>query len=178
MVNLRHAKKAQALASDLDYRNRLHEYTVVPEDMKTKWAKKAYGLQSDVSWYALCLCITKLFFRIWHSYFTWTLLDLRYDVLKCLQNVFWNWQVCTCSHANIVPVSPMLINVLFPQQLQYRSDLMWMKGVGCITEGSLNIQHAKNVGDLVSEVSRMLSLVSVVCLEAYVCLFHCIMWNR
>uniref|UniRef100_A0A8B9BLX9 Nebulin related anchoring protein n=1 Tax=Anser brachyrhynchus TaxID=132585 RepID=A0A8B9BLX9_9AVES len=35
--------------------------------------------------------------------------------------------------------------------LQYRSDLMWMKGVGCITEGSLNIQHAKNVGDLVSE---------------------------
>lgn len=49
MVNLRHAKKAQALASDLDYRNRLHEYTVVPEDMKTKWAKKAYGLQSDVS---------------------------------------------------------------------------------------------------------------------------------
>uniref|UniRef100_U3J1M5 Nebulin related anchoring protein n=1 Tax=Anas platyrhynchos platyrhynchos TaxID=8840 RepID=U3J1M5_ANAPP len=82
MVNLRHAKKAQALASDLDYRKRLHEYTVVPEDMKTKWAKKAYGLQSD---------------------------------------------------------------------LQYRSDLMWMKGVGCITEGSLNIQHAKNVGDLVSE---------------------------
>uniref|UniRef100_A0A8C3BED2 Nebulin related anchoring protein n=1 Tax=Cairina moschata TaxID=8855 RepID=A0A8C3BED2_CAIMO len=82
MVNLRHAKKAQALASDLDYRNRLHEYTVVPEDMKTKWAKKAYGLQSD---------------------------------------------------------------------LQYRSDLMWMKGVGCITERSLNIQHAKNVGDLVSE---------------------------
>ena len=48
MINLRHAKKAQALASDLDYRKRLHEYTVVPEDMKTKWAKKAYGLQSDV----------------------------------------------------------------------------------------------------------------------------------
>ncbi|OXB82351.1 UNVERIFIED_CONTAM: hypothetical protein H355_009276 [Colinus virginianus] len=47
MVNLRHAKKAQALASDLDYRKRLHEYTVVPEDMKTEWAKKAYGLQSD-----------------------------------------------------------------------------------------------------------------------------------
>ncbi|GAB0192021.1 nebulin-related-anchoring protein [Grus japonensis] len=47
MLNLRHAKKAQALASDLDYRKRLHEYTVVPEDMKTKWAKKAYGLQSD-----------------------------------------------------------------------------------------------------------------------------------
>ncbi|KAM8805982.1 nebulin-related-anchoring protein [Eudromia elegans] len=82
MVNLKHAKKAQALASDLDYRKRLHEYTVVPEDMKTKWAKKAYGLQSD---------------------------------------------------------------------LQYRSDLMWMKGVGCISEGSLNIEQAKKAGDLISE---------------------------
>uniref|UniRef100_A0A8C0IFZ8 Nebulin related anchoring protein n=1 Tax=Bubo bubo TaxID=30461 RepID=A0A8C0IFZ8_BUBBB len=82
MINLRHAKKAQALASDLDYRKRLHEYTVVPEDMKTRWAKKAYGLQSD---------------------------------------------------------------------LRYRADLMRMKGAGCITEGSLNIQQAKKAGDLVSE---------------------------
>lgn len=48
MVNIKHAKAAQALASDLDYRRKLHEYTVVPEDMKTTWAKKAYGLQSDV----------------------------------------------------------------------------------------------------------------------------------
>uniref|UniRef100_A0A8C9NSJ2 Nebulin related anchoring protein n=1 Tax=Serinus canaria TaxID=9135 RepID=A0A8C9NSJ2_SERCA len=82
MINLRHAKKAQALASDLDYRTRLHEYTVLPEDMRTKWAKKAYDLQSD---------------------------------------------------------------------LQYRADLTWMKGAGCITEGSLNIQQAKKAGDLVSE---------------------------
>lgn len=49
MVNIRHAKKAQALASDLDYREKLHEYTVLPEDMKTQWAKKASGLQSEVS---------------------------------------------------------------------------------------------------------------------------------
>lgn len=49
MVNISHAKKAQALASDLDYRKKLHKYTVLPEDMKTQWAKKAYGLQSEVS---------------------------------------------------------------------------------------------------------------------------------
>lgn len=49
MVHIKHAKKAQALASDLDYRKKLHEYTVLPEDMKTQWAKKAYGLQSEVS---------------------------------------------------------------------------------------------------------------------------------
>lgn len=53
MVNLRHAKKAQALASDLDYRKKLHDYTVLPEDMKTQWAKKAYGLQSEVSGHQL-----------------------------------------------------------------------------------------------------------------------------
>ncbi|XP_063290438.1 nebulin-related-anchoring protein [Pelobates fuscus] len=56
MVNLTHAKKAQALASDLDYRTKFHEYTILPEDMKVKWAKKAYDLQSelryksDLSW--------------------------------------------------------------------------------------------------------------------------------
>ncbi|XP_048464999.1 nebulin-related-anchoring protein [Rhincodon typus] len=47
MVNLTHAKKAQALASDLNYRKRLHGYTLEPEDMKVKWAKKAYGLQNE-----------------------------------------------------------------------------------------------------------------------------------
>ncbi|KAF6110368.1 nebulin related anchoring protein [Phyllostomus discolor] len=82
MVNIRHAKKAQALASDLDYRKRLHEYTVLPEDMKTQWAKKAYGLQSE---------------------------------------------------------------------LQYKADLAWMKGVGWLTEGSLNLEQAKKAGQLVSE---------------------------
>ncbi|XP_053524432.1 nebulin-related-anchoring protein isoform X5 [Artibeus jamaicensis] len=82
MVNIRHAKKAQALASDLDYRKKLHEYTVLPEDMKTEWAKKAYGLQSE---------------------------------------------------------------------LQYKADLAWMKGVGWLTEGSLNLEQAKKAGQLVSE---------------------------
>ncbi len=48
MVNLSHAKKAQALASDLDYRKKLHDYTVMPDDMKVQQAKKAYQLQSDV----------------------------------------------------------------------------------------------------------------------------------
>ncbi|KAF3827928.1 hypothetical protein GH733_001163 [Mirounga leonina] len=82
MVHIKHAKKAQALASDLDYRTKLHEYTVLPEDMKTQWAKKAYGLQSE---------------------------------------------------------------------LQYKADLAWMKGVGWLTEGSLNLEQAKKVGQLVSE---------------------------
>ncbi|XP_030896217.1 nebulin-related-anchoring protein isoform X12 [Leptonychotes weddellii] len=82
MVHIKHAKKAQALASDLDYRTKLHEYTVLPEDMKTQWAKKAYGLQSE---------------------------------------------------------------------LQYKADLAWMKGVGWLTEGSLNLEQAKRAGQLVSE---------------------------
>ncbi|XP_016001836.2 nebulin-related-anchoring protein isoform X6 [Rousettus aegyptiacus] len=82
MVNIKHAKKAQALASDLDYRKKLHEYTVLPEDMKTQWAKKAYGLQSE---------------------------------------------------------------------LQYKADLAWMKGVGWLMEGSLNLEQAKKAGQLVSE---------------------------
>uniref|UniRef100_A0A673AHS4 Nebulin-related anchoring protein n=1 Tax=Sphaeramia orbicularis TaxID=375764 RepID=A0A673AHS4_9TELE len=47
MINLVTAKNAQALASDQDYRKKLHEYTVLPDDMKVKWAKKAYDLQSE-----------------------------------------------------------------------------------------------------------------------------------
>ncbi|KAK2884741.1 hypothetical protein Q8A73_021215 [Channa argus] len=47
MIHLVTAKNAQALASDQDYRKRLHEYTVLPDDMKVKWAKKAYNLQSE-----------------------------------------------------------------------------------------------------------------------------------
>lgn len=49
MVNLSHAKKAQALASDLEYRKKLHDYTLLSDDMKVQQAKKAYKLQSDVS---------------------------------------------------------------------------------------------------------------------------------
>lgn len=49
MINMSHAKKAQALASDLEYRTKLHEYTVMPDDIKVQQAKKAYALQSDVS---------------------------------------------------------------------------------------------------------------------------------
>lgn len=48
MIHLVAAKNAQTLASDQDYRKRLHEYTVLPDDMKVKWAKKAYELQSEV----------------------------------------------------------------------------------------------------------------------------------
>ncbi|CAL8281825.1 unnamed protein product [Merluccius merluccius] len=47
MINMSHAKKAQALASDLDYRKKLHDYTVMPDDIKVQQAKKAYALQSE-----------------------------------------------------------------------------------------------------------------------------------
>ncbi|KAM3912515.1 LOW QUALITY PROTEIN: nebulin-related-anchoring protein [Leptodactylus fuscus] len=82
MVNITHAKQAQALASDYDYRTKLHEYTLLPEDMKVTWAKKAYDLQNE---------------------------------------------------------------------RQYKSDLTWMKGVGWMAEGSLNVEQAKKAGELVSE---------------------------
>lgn len=48
MMNLTHAKKAQELATEKNYKTFLHEYTILPTDMKVEWAKKAYGLQSDV----------------------------------------------------------------------------------------------------------------------------------
>ncbi|KAL0984539.1 hypothetical protein UPYG_G00142950 [Umbra pygmaea] len=47
MIYLVTAKNAQALASDQDYKKRLHGYTVLPDDMKVQWAKKVYNLQSE-----------------------------------------------------------------------------------------------------------------------------------
>lgn len=48
MVHLVHARKAQALASDHDYRTQCHEFTALPEDLKMAWAKRAHALQSEV----------------------------------------------------------------------------------------------------------------------------------
>ncbi|XP_045294942.1 nebulin-related-anchoring protein isoform X10 [Leopardus geoffroyi] len=47
MVHLVHARKAQALASDHDYRTWCHEFTALPEDLKMSWAKRAHALQSE-----------------------------------------------------------------------------------------------------------------------------------
>ncbi|XP_042816888.1 nebulin-related-anchoring protein isoform X6 [Panthera tigris] len=47
MVHLVHARKAQALASDRDYRTWCHEFTALPEDLKMSWAKRAHALQSE-----------------------------------------------------------------------------------------------------------------------------------
>lgn len=66
MLNISHAKKAQDLATETKYRTFLHEYTTLPTDMNVAWAKKAYGLQSDVSLIVrqqLVLCKRK---RIWN----------------------------------------------------------------------------------------------------------------
>lgn len=48
MLDVVHAKKAQALISDQDYRFTLHNYTVLPDDLKVQAAKRAYELQSEV----------------------------------------------------------------------------------------------------------------------------------
>lgn len=50
MVPLVHARKAQALASDHDYRTQCHEFTALPEDLKMAWAKKVHALQSEVGY--------------------------------------------------------------------------------------------------------------------------------
>lgn len=49
MLDVVHAKKAQALVSDQDYRVTLHHYTSLADDMKVQAAKRAYDLQSEVT---------------------------------------------------------------------------------------------------------------------------------
>lgn len=49
MVSINAAKEGQALASDVDYRQYLHQWSCLPDQNDVIQARKAYDLQSDVS---------------------------------------------------------------------------------------------------------------------------------
>lgn len=51
-----HARKSQAQASDIRYRQHLHNYTCDPQQLNFQHAKQAYKLQSDVSGTFCVLC--------------------------------------------------------------------------------------------------------------------------
>lgn len=48
MIHLVHARKAQALVSEQEYRQLLHQYTALTDDVRLRCAKNAYKLQSEV----------------------------------------------------------------------------------------------------------------------------------
>uniref|UniRef100_A0A8C9APP7 Nebulin n=1 Tax=Prolemur simus TaxID=1328070 RepID=A0A8C9APP7_PROSS len=52
MLQVTQAKKSQAIASDVDYKNILHNYSYPPDSVNVDLAKKAYALQSDVEYKA------------------------------------------------------------------------------------------------------------------------------
>uniref|UniRef100_A0A7M4EMP7 Nebulin n=1 Tax=Crocodylus porosus TaxID=8502 RepID=A0A7M4EMP7_CROPO len=47
MIPVAQAKKAQAIASDVDYKHFLHDYSYPPDSVNMELAKKSYALQSD-----------------------------------------------------------------------------------------------------------------------------------
>ncbi|XP_061410759.1 nebulin-like isoform X2 [Lethenteron reissneri] len=82
MLQVVEAKKAQAMASNVDYKTRLHSYVLPPDYMTGQHARKAYDLQSD----------------------------------------------------NL-----------------YKSDMDWMRGVGWVTSGSVDVEKVKRAGSILSE---------------------------
>lgn len=81
MVHLVHARKAQALASDHDYRTRCHEFTALPEDLKMSWAKRAHALQSEVGGLPPSLGVNLCFFCLSNNPLSLTLPCPNQDLL-------------------------------------------------------------------------------------------------
>lgn len=65
------ARKSQAQASDIGYRQQLHNYTCDPQQLNVQHAKQAYKLQSDVS-----------------GTFVYTLLQLLYSIFELSMEPF------------------------------------------------------------------------------------------
>lgn len=49
MVSVVAAKKAQEMVTDINYRQRLHNYTLLPDAMSVELSKSRMQIQSDVS---------------------------------------------------------------------------------------------------------------------------------
>lgn len=59
MIHLVHARKAQSLVSEQEYRQLLHQYTALTDDVRLQCAKNAYKLQSEVT----AKCPSSRFYR-------------------------------------------------------------------------------------------------------------------
>uniref|UniRef100_A0A452HSJ4 Uncharacterized protein n=1 Tax=Gopherus agassizii TaxID=38772 RepID=A0A452HSJ4_9SAUR len=99
MVSVYAAKEGQLLASDVDYRQYLHQWTCLPDQNDVIQARKAYDLQSDVS--------------------------------RSVQYVQ-------------VGDAPLVTAL-------YKSDLEWLRGIGWMPSGSVEVKRVKNAQDILSE---------------------------
>lgn len=103
------AKKSQAQASNITYRNKLHDYTWDTEQLDVKHAKQAYKLQSDVS-DGVCASVR----------------------VVSLKHVAFQISDCRC----------------LSLQVNYKSDLNWIKGVGWTPPGSHKAELARRAHEL------------------------------
>lgn len=129
------AKKSQAQTSDITYRNRLHDYTCDPEQLNIKHAKKAYKLQSDVSG-----------LKNRRNVAIYSFANYIKMPEKCYYLFLSNCKRCCNLYKGCLRLRLHLPH--HPSQVNYKSDLNWIKGVGWTPPGSHKAELARRAAEL------------------------------
>uniref|UniRef100_A0A3Q2DEM4 Nebulin n=1 Tax=Cyprinodon variegatus TaxID=28743 RepID=A0A3Q2DEM4_CYPVA len=133
MLNLELAKKCQQQVNDFNYRTKLHNWTCLPDSNDVVQARKAYDLQSDVS-------IENHFCKIALENTT----KIEYFLIQ-------NFIVHNFSPSYSELYRATFCKKGYKYSAVYKADMEWVKGMGWVPIGSLDVEKAKKAAEILSD---------------------------
>ncbi|KAH0621391.1 hypothetical protein JD844_022635 [Phrynosoma platyrhinos] len=167
MLSVLLAKNCQKLVSDVDYRHYLHEWTCLPDQNDVIQAKKAYELQSDLCSHHLHISRIRHNCAIIHHDSAGVSLVLDLEFMGKVHSIAYAFleeviryppllgqSKVECKTVEVTKISEQ-ISVKFvnawKMQNVYKSDMEWLRGIGWIPEGSLEVQKVKKAQEILND---------------------------